>query len=141
MPPLRTRALILLSLTAAVALSACSTQPRKRFRPEFVGADSAVIYVYRPSATLSRRPAEVYLDQRHVGTLTQGTYLPLHVNPGVHHVRAEARASAARRVEVRPSETAYLHLFVRNMGRRITLEETDPDAALDQLAHTSLAQP
>ncbi len=141
MPPLRASVLLLFLLVLAIVLTACSAQPHKGFRPEFVGTGGAVIYVYRPKAPLSRRPAEVYLDQRHVGTLGQGMYLPLHVTPGEHHVRAEARASAARRVEVRPGESAYLRLTVRRMGRSVVLEETDPDAALDRLAHASLAQP
>ncbi|HRQ72196.1 MAG TPA: DUF2846 domain-containing protein [Phycisphaerales bacterium] len=133
--------LLLLGLAVSAALAACSSPLRTAFRPEFVGADGAVVYVYRPRAPLSRRPAEVYIDQRHAGTLAQGEYLPLHVNPGEHHIRVEARASAARRVEVRPGESAYLHLIVRRMGRRVALEEADPDAALERLAHSSLAQP
>ncbi len=137
----RLRLPLLIGLAASAALTACSSRPRTAFRPEFVGADAAVVYVYRPRAPLSRRPAEVYLDQQHAGTLAQGEYLPLHVTPGEHHVRVEARASAARRVEVRPGESAYLQLIVRRMGRRVALEETDPDAALDRLAHAALAQP
>lgn len=137
----RLRLSFLIGIAAAATLTACSSRPRTSFRPEFVGPDSAVVYVYRPHAPLSRRPAEVYIDQRHAGTLAQGQYLPLHVTPGEHHIRVEARASAARRVEVRPGESAYLHLIVRGMGRRVALEEADPDAALERLAHSSLAQP
>lgn len=135
----RFRPTLLIGLALCASLAACASRPHTGFRPEFVGADGAVIYVYRPRAPLSRRPAEVYLDQRHAGTLAQGEYLPLHVSPGEHHVRVEARASAARRVEVRPGESAYVQLIVRRMGRGLSLEETDPDAALGRLADAARA--
>jgi len=102
----RFRPTLLIGLALCASLAACASRPHTGFRPEFVGADGAVIYVYRPRAPLSRRPAEVYLDQRHAGTLGQGEYLPLHVSPGEHHVRVEARAHRARTPGSGPSSSA-----------------------------------
>lgn len=138
--PARFTLALLIGLAVSAAFTACSSRPRTMFRPEFVGANDSVIYVYRPRAPLSRRPAEVYFDQRHAGTLAQGEYLPLHAAPGEHHVRVEARASAARRIEIGPGQSVYLQLVVRRMGRSVSLDETDQDTALDRLARTALAQ-
>lgn len=109
-------------------LAGCAARPSgEPFRPAVVEPGRAVIYVFREPRNLRSPPMRVVVDQRPVGRLRAGRYMPVIVDPGFHLVRVEGLTEAAREVEVEPGGSAYLRIGTPRVRRRLPVID-QPDA-------------
>lgn len=106
----RVLAWLAIASVSLVEGAGCARHGTEPYRPEPVGGTAAVIYVYRPGGDVAAGPADVYIDQRHVGRLRAGTYLAAVVDAGAHVVRAGSATDAIRLVELVAGEGAYVEL-------------------------------
>lgn len=119
-------------------LAACAARPSgEPFRPEVVDPGRAVIYIFREPRNLRSPPMRVVVDQRPVGRLRAGAYIPVVVEPGSHLVRVEGLAEASREVAVEPGGSAYLRIGTPRVRRRLpVIDEPDPDTGRRLIAET-----
>lgn len=114
---------------AALLLTACARRPHSEaFRPALLEPGQSVIYCFREPRGLRAPPVAVLVDQKPVGSLAPGRYLPVVVEPGVHYVRVEGSAEAARAVTVDAGASAYIRIDTRKLRRRLPLMD-EPDSA------------
>lgn len=128
---------------AILMLGACARRPRgDAFRPAALEPGQSILYLFREPKNLRAPPVSVLVDQQPVGRLGPGRYLPVVVEPGVHYVRVEGSAEAARAVTVVEGASAYVRIDTRAIRRRLPLVD-EPDAATGRrlISETVRAEP
>lgn len=133
----------------SILASACGGVAGSSFERTDVSENESVIYVYRvDDACLGDRVPEVFLDDRSVGDLENGGYLPLKVEPKVHTVKINAGDNMDLGMYVDPGKGeerfvkwipacqggAGTETFMANMA------EVGADQALNEIAQTRLSR-
>lgn len=117
----------------AVACAGCAGAGSRLFEPEVAeGELSAVIYVYRPRGGGST-PLRVFLDQRDLGLIRSGTYMPVPVAPGTHLVRVESRSEVVREVRLIQQDSVFLEASTSGWSGTAQLEAPDSGLAAQRI--------
>lgn len=105
-------------------------------------AESALVYVIRPSRAAFGVRTWAFVDDRVIGVSRARGYAFAHVAPGEHIFWSKAENVSAVKLEVEAGETYYFQQKIKpGIGKaRVKLVPVDPERALEMLGKSGWAE-